>query len=915
MIYKELAILLPCHSLEDFPTHHTGDDAASLLASWTGLWHPLLIANSGSIIKWHRADDPPETLLDVLLIVPTVAADNLATGYLQRARDAGATVIESQTCREEVISTALADGEFPEINSDIIADFLALGYYYLQIELLTRQMRYASNLDEIHFENLCCEAARFAVEQDDVAAVEKLQAAFDLLSSERDHYYSVDAYLIDITMITSTTMGDMLNTDIASQVPSNLLLAPELLEQLFTENPNGGQRIVERVTDASLTVMGCEYGNPDNMLIPAESVLATLLQGQQEYEKYLKIKPTIYGRRQFGLTPNHPQWLSRLGYRAALHVLLDSGTYPEGQQAKARWEGVDGSSVDAIARVPLNANKHETFLTLAAKLGETMDMDHVATLCLAHWPSATTPWYGDIKRAAKYTNALGKFVTLTEYFTETDLPGVSERFTADQYRSPSLEQAMSGGQADPISSVVAQWKSHNSSDVLNNVALLNELLDNDSSAADLAAEIGAVTQHSVDSFAHGLQRGDGSEPGLLVMNPSSHVRRVDMQDLQLDAFPKLAAPVYAAGPGSGNGAHVIVDVPAMGFTWVATNGSKSTTGQEMAAERMLRNDFFEVLINETTGGIQSINSHADPRHGRGSLQLAYRQAVRKKSGRLAEPDDLANYSVMAADSIKITAATPTRGEITTSGRLMHRSGEILATFEQVYSVERGSRILGIKTELDIRQEPVNKPWNSYYCLRYAWGDEAANLTRGLQGTSHGASSKRLVAPEYIEIDSDKKTTLLTGGLPYHRRVGRRFLDSILVVSGETCRSFQVGIGIDLDQPQIVSQQFQQSPMYAIDFEGEPSGHNSSSLLHLGARNLIATHWQTVLEGETVVGLQARIMETTGRSVRTKLTTFRPVVSAVQQNLDGSLLGECNVEDGQVVLDMTGHEWLQVELRF
>ena len=909
MIYKELAILLPCHSLEDFPTHHTGDDAASLLASWTGLWHPLLIANSGSIIKWHRADDPPETLLDILLVVPTVSTDNLATGYLQRARDAGATVIESQTCREAVISAALADCEVPQINSEIIADFLALGYCYLQIELLTRQMRYASNLDEIHFENLVCEAARFAVEQDDTAAVKKLQAAFDLLASERDHYYSVDAYLIDVTMITATTMGDMLTTDIGGQVPSNLLLAPELLEQLFTENPNGGQRIVERVADASLTVMGCEYGNPDNTLLPAEAVLATLLQGQQEYEKYLSIKPTIYGRRQFGLTPNHPQWLSRLGYSAAFHVLLDAGTYPEGQQAKARWEGVDGSSVDAIARVPLNANKHETFLTLAAKLGETMDMDHVATLCLAHWPDATTPWYSDIKRAAKYTNALGKFVTLTEYFTETDLPGVSERFTADQYRSPSLEQAMSSGQADPISSVIEKWQAHNNSEALNSAALLNEILGN-----DLAGD-GQGTQQSVDTFSQGLQRGEGGESGLLVMNPSSQVRRVDLQNVKLDELPVVDSPVYAVGSDSGNGAHVIVDVPAMGFAWVAASGGKSTTGQEMAAERMLRNDFFEVLINATTGGIQSINSHADPRHGRGSLQLAYRQAVRKKSGQLAEPDDAANYSVMAADSIKVTAATSTRGEITTSGRLMHRNGETLATFEQVFSVERGSRVLGIQTELDILQAPANKPWNSYYCLRYAWGDEAVNLTRGMQGTAHAASSKRLVAPEYIEIESEKKTTLLTGGLPYHRRIGRRFLDSMLVVSGETCRSFKVGIGIDLDQPQIASQQFQQTPMYAVDSEGEPSGHNRSSLLHLGARNLVATHWQALLEDEAVVGLQARIMETAGRSVRTKMATFRPVVSAVQQNLDGSSLGECNIEDGQVVLDMTGHEWLQIELRF
>ena len=44
MKYQELIILLPCHSLEDFPTYHEGDDAHSLLASWSALWHPALLA-------------------------------------------------------------------------------------------------------------------------------------------------------------------------------------------------------------------------------------------------------------------------------------------------------------------------------------------------------------------------------------------------------------------------------------------------------------------------------------------------------------------------------------------------------------------------------------------------------------------------------------------------------------------------------------------------------------------------------------------------------------------------------------------------------------------------------------------------------------------------------------------------------
>jgi hypothetical protein len=37
------------------------------------------------------------------------------------------------------------------LDPELAADFLALGYCYLQIELLTRQMRYSSNLDEAYF--------------------------------------------------------------------------------------------------------------------------------------------------------------------------------------------------------------------------------------------------------------------------------------------------------------------------------------------------------------------------------------------------------------------------------------------------------------------------------------------------------------------------------------------------------------------------------------------------------------------------------------------------------------------------------------------------------------------------------------------------------------------------------------------
>ena len=100
----------------------------------------------------------------------------------------------------------------------------------------------------------------------------------------------------------------------------------------------------------------------------------------------------MFGRYSYGLTPVLPQLLVKSGYQGAFHATFEEGSFPEGSQVKTRWEGVDATSLDAIARVPLNANLPETFLSLATKLGESMDMDHVATLCLAHWPGQISPW-------------------------------------------------------------------------------------------------------------------------------------------------------------------------------------------------------------------------------------------------------------------------------------------------------------------------------------------------------------------------------------------------------------------------------------------------------------------------------------------------------------------------------------------
>jgi alpha-mannosidase len=923
MNYRELIILLPCHSLEDFPTYHEGDDANSLLASWSALWHPQLLSQAGQAPSWRRIDDPPTDVKDCLIVVPSVCHARLPSGFAQRVKDEGGTLIRTTSSREEIIAAALSDNNkdtplspeprlpSPPPSPDLIADFLALGYCYLQIELLTRQMRYASNLDETYFKTTAVAAATAAMEGNESLAREKLSACFSVLAEERDHYYPVDAFILDLNFAASTTLGESLQNELSKPSPTNLLISANLLTEMSAKHPATFAALKEALAADRVSLIGGEATEDRLPLQSHESILAQLRQGLAQYQQLLGQQPKIFGRWRYGLTPHLPGILHRLGFQGALHTGFEDGKTPEGVQFKVRWEGLDGSAIDAIAKSPLDATKPQTFLSLATKLGESMDSDHVATMCLAHWPGQASPWLDDLRRIASYCSALGKWVTLEEYFAKTDKPGQLERFEPGCYRSPYLKQAIIRKLDDPISSQVEYWKGQMTTTASQSMETLTKLV---LSTPVLSTEYSVPAQH----LAAALTKSNTTNPnGTLIINPSSFVRRMGIEGLKLSGLPTVERPVYSADEHQGI-QHAVVDVPAFGFVHLSpgTSAPRDKKTPLLVEDNVLRNEFFEAVINPTTGSLAAIHEYKS-RGNRLSQQLALRLpgAKQKPGDTYRDPDESAVYSVMAADSIDTTIATTTLGEIVTRGRLLDANGQRLAGFVQTYRLWRGSRVLQVEVELDPAEEPRADPWNSYYCCRFAWPDELAELNRSLNETRAPVNEKKFESPHFVEISDGKNTTtILTAGLPFHRRHEERMLDTLLFTRGERQRKFRFGIGIDVAHPINDSIGLLTPPIVLPDVPRPASGA-TGWFIHLSSRNVIATSISPLCEGTRVTGFRARLLETAGRPANLAITAFREIKSAASCDFSDNTIAELTIDSGKAKLDLAAHEWVEIIARW
>jgi alpha-mannosidase len=489
----KLTPILPCRGRDDLSEPRSAVQAEELLAAWTALWHPALVAAVGAMPRWTAAATPPDDPAGHLLLLPPTAEPLLPDDWLSHAEQLGARLIRGQGRRPAMTDAALAmlDSPPPVVDADLAADFLALGFTHYLIETITVGLRFMTSLDESAFERELLAAAAAACRGDGDEARAKLQAAFDLLHSALDYHYPSESHLLDLTLVASTTLGGALR---AQLLPSptmgtwcpgrgaggegtacNLLLSAQVLQEMADREPATLEALRDAIQRGAASIVGGEYCELELPLLGPEAIRGQLEKGLAIYRKHLGSQPTVFGRRRFGMTPLLPQILDHLRFVGAVHATLDDGRFPVGNTGRLRWEGIDGTLLEALFRVPVDASRGDGFLRMPRALSGYNDLDNQTTQIFAHWPGNTSPFYEDLHRARRYTTALGSFSTLPAYFEHSGVSGYTAAPKADEYHSPYLKQAVAAGQADPISRWVRYSQRRIAAEAVQSIAALATL--------------------------------------------------------------------------------------------------------------------------------------------------------------------------------------------------------------------------------------------------------------------------------------------------------------------------------------------------------------------------------------------------------------------------------------------------------
>ena len=88
-LMEKLTPILPCRGRDDLCEPRSAAQADELLAAWTALWHPALVAAAGAMPRWTAAASPPDDPAGHLILLPPTAEPLLPEDWLSHAEHLG----------------------------------------------------------------------------------------------------------------------------------------------------------------------------------------------------------------------------------------------------------------------------------------------------------------------------------------------------------------------------------------------------------------------------------------------------------------------------------------------------------------------------------------------------------------------------------------------------------------------------------------------------------------------------------------------------------------------------------------------------------------------------------------------------------------------------------------------------------
>jgi len=840
-------------------------------------------------------------------------------------------------------------------------DFLAIGVVYLLTSLLSQSMYHYENIEETRFTEFITEAARFAVMQDEKRTKELLQLACEQLLESREKFYSVDAHLIDLCLLEEKPKpGDLKRVAGADHVV-NLLCLAKSIEQAAKETPEEIEQLTSAIAEGKVGLIGGDYDEVPTALLPIQSQRWQLERGQAVFQKQLATVPEIWGRMRFGLSTQLPLLLKKFEMQGAYHLVLDDGIYPDEEQSHFSWEGRSGSVVAAISRIPLSIDNASSFLKLPERLAETMNHDHLACVVLARWPEIRNPWFRDILRVHQYASVLGQFEKLDYYFEQTEDSGHYTNHEQRQYIAPDLDQLTGRNAANAISRFSQFWNLQTlqqayawlvtTTQILSNQHDATRLIESNNQLQSLCSKLESKSlskqkqvlhdqmEQATSTLVNKLVGKGKDQAGYVLLNWLLQDRRTivripfENDESTGPRVPALQKPVKYLQLEKDH-ALAIVDVPACGFAAIESipkNQAKQTKSKvPVAGELFLQNEFFYVQIDPATGGIQRLRLHGSSENLL-SERLVFR--LDGSSGIIARGQDQwgnvstePQYSRMVADSIKTISTGPVCGEIEIRGHLARSDNDQkLANFVKRVRVYRGIKRVQIDLEIEPLELPSALADRSYYAHRFAWGASAAKLRGTLQQSQFILGERRIESTGPIEIDDhDHRITIISDHLPFHQRTEMRMLDSLLIVHGETRRNFSCEIAVEnLHATRAAAEVL--SPVYVKQVDRLPT-RSSAWLFHINAPsmqliNMLPDQELPVSENdqqnnESVgKGYRFDFVETEGKHVSAKLSTFKPPKRAWELDFTGKVQDELTITEDQIIFEAQPCDYVSLLVEF